>query len=288
MNWVCIDGEFVPGEEARISVWDHGFLYGDGIFETMRAYSGKVLGLEEHLARLRQGAELLRLEVREKDTELVRLLNETIKRNDLADAYIRLTYSRGSGPIGLDPALCPKATMVIMAKPPAGDDKVYREGIGLGISPVRRNHPEALTPAVKSVNFLNNILAKIWAKENNYAEALLLSQDGWVSETTVSNIFFVRGGKVFTPALGVGILPGVTRRFVLEVIRTMGLNLEEGFYSTADLAGAEEIFLTNSGSELIPVSSLDGKPVGSGKPGRLTQEIHAAFKKFIDISKKIT
>lgn len=276
-----MNGEFVPGAEAKISVWDHGFLYGDGVFETMRAYGGQIFALQDHLTRLRQGAALISLMISEQDTELARLLDETIKRNNLSEAYIRLTYSRGPGPIGIDPALCPKGTLVIMAKPLAVEEKIYLEGISLGICPVKRNHPDALPPAIKSMNFLNNILAKIWAKENGYAETVMLSQEGWVSETTVSNIFFVRNGRVFTPSLDVGILPGITRKYIIMAIGAVGLSVEEGVYSALQLAGAEEIFLTNSGSEVIPVVSLDGKPVGTGLPGLITNQIHAGFRQVV-------
>lgn len=281
MNVVCIDGDFVGAEAAKISVWDHGFLYGDAVFETMRAYGGRVFALEEHLKRLRQGAEILRLQIPQSDAELGALLHETVKRNDLADAYLRLTCSRGPGPIGIDPALCSRSTLVIMAKPPAAAEKLYSEGVSLGICPVRRNHPLALPPAVKSANFLNNILAKIWAKEAGYTEALLLSQEGWVSETTVSNIFFVRGNHVFTPAAEVGILQGVTRKYVAEVIKALQLPLTEGRFKPDELFKASEIFLTNSGSEVIPVTALDGRTVGKGVPGELTKQIHSALRQAI-------
>ncbi len=282
MNLVCIDGDFVGAEAAQISVWDHGFLYGDALFETMRAYGGRVFALEEHLRRLRQGAEILHLPIPHSDAELGALLHETVKRNDLADAYLRLTYSRGPGPIGIDPALCSHGTLVIMAKAPAPAEKIYNEGISLGICPVRRNHPLALPPAVKSSNFLNNILSKIWAKEAGYSDALMLSQEGWVSETTVSNIFFVRDSRVFTPAAEVGILQGVTRKYVIEVVKALRLPLLEGCFSPDELFDATEIFLTNSGNEVIPVTLLDGKPVGNGLPGEVTKQIHTAFRQVLD------
>ena len=282
MNWVCINGEFVPSEEAKISVWDHGFLYGDGLFETMRAYSGKVFALAEHLVRLRQGAEILRINIKQTDEELNYLLAETIERNHLADAYIRMTYTRGPGAIGIDPALCPETTLVIMAKEVEASGKIFREGITLGICPVRRNHPGALPPAVKSLNFLNNILAKIWAKENGYADALLLSHEGWITETTVSNIFFIKQGVVFTPACQVGLLAGVTRQYVIKGVERLSLPCCEGVFSPEDLFAAEEIFLTNSGSEIIPVVSLSGKKIGSSLPGEFTGKIKDSFSQIVN------
>ncbi|HEX3015109.1 MAG TPA: aminotransferase class IV [Desulfobacteria bacterium] len=282
MNWVCIDGCFVPSDEAKISVFDHGFLYGDGLFETMRAYKGKIFALAEHLQRLRQGAAVLRLKIPFTDTELAKLLADTISRNNLPEAYIRLSFSRGSGPIGVDPALCLNGTLVIMAKAPADSTLVYEEGINLGICPVRRNHSLALPPAIKSMNFLNNILAKIWAKESGYAEALMLSAEGWVTETTVSNIFFIKAGQVFTPGERAGILAGVTKKYVIRVLSEMKIPCTEGLYSESELKKADEIFLTNSGSEVIPVVTLDGAQIGNGKPGELTGRIHRSLRLSIE------
>ncbi len=287
MNLVCIDGEFVPAAEAKISVWDHGYLYGDGLFETMRAYQGNVFAVKEHLARLRRGAEMLQLKISQTDEKLNSLLHETIERNGLSEAYIRLTYSRGPGPIGIDPALCPRGTLVIMAKALELPEKLYRQGTSLGICPIRRNHSSALPPAMKSLNFLNNIIAKIWAKEHGHAEALLLTQEGWIAETTVSNIFFIINEEVFTPSLDVGILPGITKAYVSKAITQLNLSLQEGFYSLNELFEAEEIFLTNSGNEIVPVTTLDGKVVGTGLPGRLTQVIHDRFKDIVLTSLKL-
>ncbi len=276
MSWVCVNGEFVLDTDAKVSVWDHGYLYGDGLFETMRAYGGKIFALDAHLKRLRQGAKCLRLEINYADKQLQCLLQETIWRNDLASAYIRLTYSRGAGPIGLDPDLCPTGTLVIMAKPSQVAPVIYSEGISLGVSPIRRNHPAALSPAIKSLNFGNNILAKIWAKEHGYDDALMLNQDGWLTETTVSNLFFVKGAAVFTPALNTGILAGVTRECIINSTK-----VEQGMYALSQLLDADEIFLTNSGSEVIPVCALDGRIVGNGKPGMLTKQIHSDFQQLV-------
>lgn len=281
MAWICINGEFVPDNEAKIPVWDHGYLYGDGLFETMRAYEGKVFALEDHLARLREGAKILRLSINYNDKEISSLLQETIKRNNMPEAYIRLTISRGDGPIGLDPALCPQTRLVIMAKMPQSTAGRQR-GISLGVCPVKRNHIDALTPLIKSMNFLNNIFAKIWAKDNGFDEALMLNQEGFVTETTVSNIFFVKDQKVYTPALNSGILPGVTRKYVINIFAgTQHYSLSEGLFDLSLLQQADEIFLTNSGSEIIPVTKLNKKIVGNGVPGPITQDIHRLFCKAV-------
>jgi branched-chain amino acid aminotransferase len=274
MNWVCIDGELIPSKEAKISVWDHGLLYGDGLFETMRSYDGKVFALEKHLIRLRQGAELLKLKIDYEDAELERLIAETLRANNISNAYIRLTYTRGSGPIGIDPDLCPKGCLIIMAKESNIPESLYREGIELAICPVVRNHGTALPPSIKSLNFLNNILAKLWAKEQGFAEALMLNQDGCISETTVSNIFFVKKGIIFTPSLASGILPGVTREYIIQFAQSKGYAVEQGLYQPEELFAADEIFLTNSGSEVIPVKLLNNKPIGYGTPGKITTRIH--------------
>ncbi|HWI54796.1 MAG TPA: aminotransferase class IV, partial [Desulfobacteria bacterium] len=197
------------------------------------------------------------------------------------DAYIRLTYSRGPGPIGLDPALCPKGTLVIMAKPMEVPEHLYRKGMSVGICPIRRNPAEALPPEVKSQNFLNNILAKIWAKESNYSDAVLLSTEGWVAESTVSNVFFIKDDKLFTPGLKVGLLPGITREYILQTVRRAGIEYAEGYYTSEDLFSAAEVFLTNSGSEIIPVVNIDGKIIGDGKPGIWTSKIHTLFRALV-------
>ncbi len=281
MNWVCIDGKIVPGNDAKISVWDHGLLYGDGLFETMRSYAGKVFAVAEHLERLRQGADRLKLRIEYDDTELEELIGRTLKANNLENAYIRLTYTRGSGPIGIDPGLCSKGCLIIMVKESNVPQSLYSEGSKLGISPVVRNHSSALSPSIKSLNFLNNILAKLWAKEQGFNEALMLNQNGFIAETTVSNIFYIKDGKIFTPSIEAGILPGVTRNMVIKAAKRIGYGVEQGLFKPEQLFVADEVFLTNSGSEVIPVTQVDGKTIGTGKPGKVTAKIHYTFRKMV-------
>jgi branched-chain amino acid aminotransferase len=281
--WIYLNDRFVPEEQAVISVFDHGFLYGDGIYETMRAYQGRVLQLTEHMGRLERSASRIRLLLPSEPSRLAQLVRDSIVRNGLQDAYIRLTVSRGPGEIGLDPALCKSPTLVIMARafrpyPPSW----YRDGVAAVVVQTRRNLPEALPSHVKSLSFLNNVLATIEAKAAGAHEGLMLNYRDELTEGTTSNLFLVQNGLLRTPALDCGLLDGITRRLVLDLARELGILYEETRLVTADLYTAQECFLTNTTQEILPVTMVNGRPVGDGRPGPMTQHLHASFRTRLD------
>src|SRR5574341_321672 len=227
---VYVNGAFVPKEEAKISVFDHGYLYGDGIYETMRAYQGTLFLLDKHLVRLKHSADAISLKLPLPLDQIGDALKESLSKNRLGDAYVRIQIARGAGEIGLDPGLCPEPTMVIVAKPfkdyPADH---YERGISTAIVATRRNHPLALNPSIKGTNFLNNILAKIESIRAGAYEAIMLNWEGYVAEGTISNIFLVKAGVLFTPSLQTGILEGVTRGLVLELARREHIKTREAW-----------------------------------------------------------
>ena len=276
--WIFLNDRFVPKDEARISVFDHGFLYGDGIYETLRAYAGRIFMLDAHLARLRRSGDLIALEnpIAEKDWRP--LLREALSRNRLNDAYIRITISRGEGEIGLDPALCPNPTVVIIAKPlPVYPEQWFEDGVAIRIVSVRRNLASALSPQIKSLNFLNNILAKHEATKLGVFDGIMLNADGDLTECTASNFFFVANRRVCTPAVSCGILDGITRNVLLQVAREHGLDVEEGCYRADRLTEATESFLTNTTLEILPVTQIDGRTIGDGRAGPITTTLRESF-----------
>jgi branched-chain amino acid aminotransferase len=276
---VYLNGRFVPKEEATVSVFDHGFLYGDGIYETMRAYTGRFFLLERHLARLRCSADAVFLTLPMPIDKISAVLYESLKVNRLDEAYVRLHISRGPGEIGLDPGLCPDPTVVIVAKPfKAYPPEYYDRGVPVSIVKTRRNHPLALNPSIKGTNFLNNILAKIEANKAGAYEGIMLNWEGFVAEGTISNIFMVKGGVLRTPALSVGILEGVTRGLVLDLARNEKIPVQEAAFGPQELIGADECFITNSTMEIMPVTLIDGKPVGSNGPGPVTASLMKAYR----------
>lgn len=254
---IFLNDRLVPEQEAVVSVFDHGFLYGDGIYETMRGYDGIVFMLERHIERLNRSADLIRLSLPSPDV-IREAVYETIRANDLKSAYVRVTVSRGKGPIGLDPALCPRPTFVVIAEEfRAYPEKYYSEGVKFIIAKTRRNLIEALNPKIKSLNFLNNILAKIEAKERGAYEALMLNAEGFLSEGTISNIFFVKDNILCTPAVAAGVLDGITRELALELAKGIGMQVREGYFLPEDLFSASEVFFTNTTSEVMPVSQVE-------------------------------
>ena len=274
---VFVNDRFVPKEEAVVSVFDHGFLYGDGVYETLRAYGGRIFMLRSHLDRLRRSGRLIGLNVPERDWPS--LLHEAMKVNHLEDAYLRITISRGEGEIGLDPALCRRPTVVVVAKPlPSYSPDLFRDGVSLAIVSVRRNVAAALSPQIKSLNFLNNIMAKREALHAGAFDGLMLSADGRIAESTTSNIFFVKTGRLYTPSVACGILDGITREVIMSLAREHGISLEEGSYTPERLHQADECFLTNTTMEIMPVREIDRTPVGPGKPGELTAHLHRLFR----------
>lgn len=280
--WIYLNDRFVQDKEAVISVFDHGFLYGDGVYETIRSYGSKIFMRDQHLARLRRSANSIGLRIPISDDRWPALLHDAMTRNDVgregADAYIRITISRGSGDIGLDPALCPTPTVVMMTKLlHAPSPQLYREGVSLITAKTRRNLPSALDPQIKATNFLNNILAKREAIAAGAFDSILLNWESHLAECTVSNLFFVQGSRLCTPSLACGILDGITRDIVLTLAHEVQIPVDEGRFTLAALVQADECFMTNTSMEVMPVTTVDGHRIGTGSPGPITQQLHARF-----------
>lgn len=274
-----VNGKFLSKDDAMVSVFDHGFLYGDGVYETMRAYRGKIFFVGRHLARLKQSADAISLSLPLPLDKIGEALNEALTVNKLNEAYIRIQISRGTGDIGLDPALCPAPTMVILTRPFKDyPPELYANGVAVAIVQTRRNHPLALDPAIKGTNFLNNILAKIESLKTGAYEGIMLNWKGYVAEGTISNIFTVRKGILYTPDLETGILEGITRDLVLHLARKSKIPTKELLMRPKDLTKADECFITNTTIEVLPVTSIDGRPVGSGRPGPVTERLMKAYK----------
>ena len=273
-------------EEAKVSVLDHGFLYGDGVYETMRVYDGVVLMMEEHLARLERSASLIELRLPKSADRIKLAIFETLEACGQKDAYLRVTVSRGEGPIGLDPSLCPRPTFFIFADrlkhPPRSN---YEEGIALAIVDTRRNLREALDPRIKSLNFLNNILAGIEARKMGANEALMLNNEGLAAEGTTSNVFFVMDGALCTPSPECGILEGITREVVLGLARRLDIKVVEGAFGTAEISGAGEVFITSTIAEVVPVRQVIQKTEGGASQskkfpvGPVTKLLMAEYRK---------
>ena len=281
--WIYLNDRFVLKEEARISVFDHGFLYGDGVFETLRAYRGKAFMFSEHIARLEQSAARLHIPMPVKRSRLSAIVAESLDLNHLTDAYLRITVSRGPGEIGLEPALCKSPTLVVIANPfEPYPESFYTDGVSVAVVQTRRNLPEALPPYVKSLNYLNNILAKMEATALGTYDAVLLNHQGEVTEGTTSNVFVVLGGRLLTPAHDCGILAGITRNLVLQLARELEIPTEETRLTAADLVISDECFLTNTTVEVLPVTQVDGQRIGDGRPGEITRQLHASFRDSLD------
>ena len=273
---IFLNGKLIPAKEAVVSVFDHGFLYGDGIYETMRVYDRVVFMLDEHLIRLYRSASLIGLTIPLDADSLKRSIHETLVANSLKNAYIRLTISRGYGPIGLDPDLCPKPTVVIITQEMKDYPRsFYENGISLIIPETRRNFREAINPQIKSLNFLNNILAKIEAKKKSAYDAIMLNAYGKLTEGTISNIFFCKNGILCTPSLECGILNGITRAVVINLAGRDGLKVEEGEFTKEDLCASEEVFITSTTLEIMPVSKVDDQRY---TVGNITKLLHKAYR----------
>lgn len=277
--WIYLDGQFVPKEKAVVSVFDHGLLYGDGVFEGIRSYNGRVFKLEEHLKRLYDSAKFIMLEIPLRREEMQEVVLETLRRNRLRDAYIRLVVTRGVGDLGLSPDKCPKPTIFCIAADIAlYPERYYTEGLEVITVPTRRNLGEALNPRVKSLNYLNNILAKIEGKIAGVEEAIMINQEGYVVECTGDNIFLVRNGVLITPPSHVGALEGITRNTVLELATEMKIPTKEELFTRYEVYTADECFLTGTAAEVIPVVKVDRRIIGEGVPGALTVKLNAAFR----------
>jgi branched-chain amino acid aminotransferase len=276
---IYVDGKLLPKDEAKISVFDHGFLYGDGVFEGMRVYDGNVFRLKEHMDRLYESARTIALEIPMSPQELTQVTLDTVAANGLRDVYIRLIVSRGTGDLGIDPAKCKKATVVIIVdKITLFPAEYYEKGTSIITSAVRRIPPQCLDPRIKSLNYLNNIMAKLDAKRAGVPEAVMLNLNGRVAECTADNVFVVKNGRMLTPDLLEGALGGVTRECVMELGEKLGLRVTEGKLGLHDLYNADECFLTGTGAEIVPVISIDGRKIGTGEPGKVTKQILAAYR----------
>lgn len=273
--YVYVNGKVVPSKEAVVSVFDHGFLYGDGIYETLRVYDSVLFKIDEHLQRLFRSASLIGLSIPLDTDHLKIALYETLIANRLKNAYVRLTISRGQGSLGLDPDFCPKPTVIIITQEfKEYPEAYYKHGISLMIAETRRNLREAINPQIKSLNFLNNVLAKIEAKKQGAYEAIMLNENAFLAEGTISNIFFYKGGSLCTPSIDCGILDGITRGIVTDLARQEGLSVQEGMFTKNDLYAAEEVFLTNTTMEVMPVSAVDSQTYPVGKIARLLRKIY--------------
>ena len=276
--WIYLNDKFVTRDQAMISVFDHGFLYGDGVFETLRAYKGRFFQVALHIARLRGSCESIGLPLPIPDVRWPALLAETLRRNELSDASIRITISRGEGEIGLDPTLCPCPTVVIMARAFRPYSPEFRQnGVHLALVKIRRNPISAQSPEIKSLSYLNNILAKHEATRVGCFDALMLNMDGFLTECTTSNVFFIKKGQLCTPAVQCGILRGVTRDVVTMLAREEGVPVVEGSFTSDQLLAAEECFITNTGMEVMPVSQVDGQRFGVACLGSLTVKLQQLF-----------
>ena len=276
---IYIDGEFLPKAEAKVSVFDHGLLYGDGVFEGIRSYNGRVFKLDEHLERLYDSAKSIMLQIPIPIETMKEAVLETLRRNHLREGYIRLVVTRGVGDLGLDPDKCPNPTIIIIAdKITLYPQKFYEKGLDIVTASVRRNYPEAINPRIKSLNYLNNILAKIEGKQAGTEEVLMLNAEGYVVECSGDNIFWVKNGVLVTPPVHIGILEGVTRNSVIVLARDSGMQVEERVFTRHDLYIADECFLTGTAAEVIPVVTIDRRTIGDGRPGKVTQKLIAAFR----------
>ena len=277
---VYIDGKFYDQHNAKVSVFDHGLLYGDGIFEGIRAYNSRVFKLKEHIDRLFYSAKALLLSIPMTREALMAAVVESCRQNNLRDGYIRLVVTRGVGGLGLNPRSCKRPSVIIIADkiqlyPPA----YYNRGLDIITVPTVRNLHSALNPAIKSLNYLNNILAKIEANNGGCEEAVMLNNEGYVAECTGDNIFIIKAGHLSTPPLSAGALYGITRGVVMELATASGLPVSEPNLTRYDLFNADECFLTGTGAELIPVVKIDGRTIGTGKPGPITKDLVKRYRR---------
>jgi branched-chain amino acid aminotransferase len=279
---VYVTGKLLPKEEAVVSVFDHGLLYGDGVFEGLRSYGGKVFRLQEHVERLFDSARAIRLDIPMSHAEMAKAINDTVAANNIVDGYIRAIVTRGAGTLGLDPNRCSNPQIIIIADAIAlYPHEFYENGLELITSSVIRNHPAALSPRIKSLNYLNNILAKIEGLKAGCVEALMLNHKGEIAECTGDNIFLVRKGRLMTPPLDAGILEGVTRNAVIELARAAGIEVTEPALTKHDVYVAEECFLTGTAAEVIPVVRIDDRVIGDGRPGPVTRDLTKRFHELV-------
>ncbi len=276
---IYIAGKLYDKEDAKISVYDHGLLYGDGVFEGMRVYSGKVFRLQQHLDRLWDSAQAICLEIPITQAEMTTAVNDTVKANNITDGYVRLVVTRGAGTLGLDPNKCSDPQVIVIAdRITLYPDEFYANGLEIVTASTIRNHPAALNPRIKSLNYLNNILAKIEGLKAGCVEALMLNHKGEVAECTGDNIFLVRDGELVTPPTDAGILEGITRDAVIELAEQAGITVHESAITRHDVYTADECFVTGSAAEVVPVVRVDSRKIGDGKPGPVTRDLTRRFR----------
>ena len=282
---IFIDGKYYGEKDAKVSVFDHGLLYGDGIFEGIRIYHGRIFKLKEHIDRLFYSAKAILLNIPMTHAELMRATVETCRKNRLRDGYIRLLVTRGVGNLGLNPNKCKKASVIIIAdKIQLYPEEYYRKGLVIITVPTTRNLHNAVNPAIKSLNYLNNILAKIEANNSGCEEAIMLNAQGFVAECTGDNVFIVKQGELLTPPLSAGALYGITRGTVMDLARDAGLKVSEPTLTRYDLFNADECFLTGTGAEIVPVVKIDGRVIGSGRPGKITRMLNGRYHALTKVS----
>ncbi len=276
---IYIDGKFFDEADAKVSVFDHGLLYGDGVFEGIRFYHGRVFRMEEHMERLWDSARSICLEIPLSHPEMDEALLETIRRNNLRDGYVRLVVTRGIGNLGLNPVHCKQSSVIIIVSTIAlYPEEVYHRGLSIVTVPTRRMGPATLNPAIKSLNYLNNVLARIEANLANADEALMLNDAGNVAECTADNVFIVKRGQIMTPPITAGALRGITRSVVFDIAAEFGIKISEPEITRHDVYIADEAFLTGTAAEIIPMIKADGRVVGTGKPGPITMRMIARFR----------
>ncbi|MEJ5283610.1 MAG: branched-chain-amino-acid transaminase [Brevinematales bacterium] len=279
---VYLNGKLVEAENATVSVFDHGLLYGDGVFEGIRAYNKRIFKLDEHIDRLYNSAKIIMLNIPISKEEFKKAIIETCKANKIVDGYIRPVVTRGAGTLGLSPWLCPKPNYFIIADTiQLYPKEMYENGLEVVTVATRRNLTEAVNPMIKSLNYLNNILAKIEGKIAGVEEVIMLNQEGYVAECSGDNIFIVKNNKIYTPPIVVGALPGITQATVNELAEKEGYQVIEKIFSRAEMYIADEVFLTGTAAEIVPVVKVDGRVIGDGKPGKITKVLMDKFKKYV-------
>jgi branched-chain amino acid aminotransferase len=282
---IYLDGKFCSERDAKVSVFDHGLLYGDGVFEGIRAYHGRVFKLKEHIDRLYYSAKAILLNIPMTHAEMMAAVVETCRKNKLKDGYIRLVVTRGVGTLGLNPNRCKRPSVIIIAdKIALYDQSVYTQGMTLITVPTTRNLHNAVNPAIKSLNYLNNILAKIEANNGGVEEAIMLNSEGYVAECTGDNLFLLKGDHLQTPPLSAGALYGITRQTVIDLALEAGLKVTEPNLTRYDVYNADECFLTGTAAEIVPVVKVDGRVIGSGKPGETTKKLIEKFRALTKVS----
>ncbi|GAK12566.1 LOW QUALITY PROTEIN: branched-chain amino acid aminotransferase [Geomicrobium sp. JCM 19039] len=278
-QWIFMNGDFVEKHNAKVSVYDHGFLYGDGVFEGIRAYDNNVYKLKDHIVRLYESARSIMMEIPYSQQEMEDIVVETIRRNQLKDSYIRVVVSRGVGNLGLDPRSCGEPQVIVIAEKLAlFPEELYETGIEIVSVATRRNRPDVLSPKVKSLNYLNNILVKIEANLAGVPEALMLNDEGYVAEGSGDNIFLVKNGTIFTPPGYVGALEGITRQAIIDIADEFGYPIKEQPFTRHDVYTADEMFLLGTAAEVIAVVKVDGRTIGDGIPGKETVKLTEAFR----------